>query len=260
MDLTGSKRIPRFGDGPILDSCTMIDQTFTKLAEAQKMHITLVEDNVGLAEGISHFLRDQGHAVNIIHDGEDGLNFLLQEETDVVILDINLPARDGVSILKALRLANKQTPVILLTARAELKDRVNGLDAGADDYLVKPFDMEELEARLRALMRRKPSLESGSAIQIGLISFNRTTRQLIANNDNIIALTRRELAAFECLFDRQNTIVSKAQLADHIYGVGADIDENVVEIYVSRLRKKLAEHDVQIKAARGLGYMMDALK
>ena len=112
------------------------------------MQITLVEDNVGLAQGIAHFLRDQGHAVNTIHDGEDGLNFLLQEETDVVILDINLPSRDGVSILKALRLANNQTPVILLTARAELKDRVDGLDAGADDYLVKPFDMEELDARL----------------------------------------------------------------------------------------------------------------
>ena len=226
----------------------------------RKMQITLVEDNVGLAQGIAHFLRDQGHAVNTIHDGEDGLNFLLQEETDVVILDINLPSRDGVSILKALRLANNQTPVILLTARAELKDRVDGLDAGADDYLVKPFDMEELDARLRALMRRKPSLQSSPALAIGALSFNRSTRQLKAKDGDLISLPRRELAAFECLFDRQNTIVSKAQLADHIYGVGADIDENVVEIYVSRLRKKLIAHGVQIKAARGLGYMMEALK
>ena len=121
-------------------------------------------------------------------------------------------------------------------------------------------DMEELDARLRALMRRKPSLQSSPALAIGALSFNRSTRQLKAKDGDLISLPRRELAAFECLFDRQNTIVSKAQLADHIYGVGADIDENVVEIYVSRLRKKLIGHGVQIKAARGLGYMMDALK
>ena len=112
------------------------------------MQITLVEDNVGLAEGIAYFLRDRGHAVNTIYDGEDGLNFLLQEDTDIIILDINLPSRDGVSILKALRNAKNQTPVILLTARADLKDRLGGFDAGADDYLVKPFDMEELDAPL----------------------------------------------------------------------------------------------------------------
>lgn len=224
------------------------------------MQITLVEDNVGLAEGIAYFLRDRGHAVNTIYDGDDGLHFLLQEDTDIIILDINLPSRDGVSILKALRNAKNQTPVILLTARADLKDRLGGFDAGADDYLVKPFDMEELDARLRALIRRKPSLQTSPAHAIGALSFNRSTRQLKTEGGEFIALPRRELAAFECLFDRQNTIVSKAQLANHIYGVGADIDENVVEIYVSRLRKKLIGHGVQVKAARGLGYMMEALK
>ena len=143
---------------------------------------------------------------------------------------------------------------LLLTARGDIHDRVTGLDAGADDYLVKPFDMEELDARLRALIRRKPLIEN-EIVQFGSLSFDRVGRKLSVKGVDL-DLPRRELAVFECLFERQNQIVSKTKIADHIYGVGADIEERVVEIYLSRLRKKLIAHGVVIKVARGLGYMM----
>ena len=218
------------------------------------MQITIVEDNIGLANGIAHFLKDQGHAVTLLDDGRAALEFLMQEDSDIIILDINLPSLDGLSILKSLRKANKTTPIILLSARDELQDRVNGLDTGADDYIVKPSELEELDARIRALSRRKPML-TREIVEFGNLNFDRTARQVSAGHTPI-ALPRRELAAFECLFDRQNSIVTKAQLTDFIYGVGTEVDENIVEIYVSRLRKKLATHGVSIKAARGLGYMM----
>ena len=222
------------------------------------MRIAIVEDNRALANGIAHQLRDQGHAVNLLHDGQNALEFLQQEVVDLVVLDVNLPRLDGFTILKTLRNSANLVPVLLLTARGELKDRVAGLNSGADDYLVKPFDMEELEARLRALMRRKPLVDQKS-IQVGQISFDREGRKLSAHGKEL-PLPRKELAVFECLFERQNQIVSKAQIADHIYGVGADIEERVVEIYVSRLRKKLTDFGVLIKVARGLGYMIQIKK
>ena len=222
------------------------------------MRIAVIEDNTGLANGIAHFLRDQGHAVNIIADGAAALDFLHQESADIIVLDINLPSLSGLSILKTLRKSGDTTPIILLSARAELQDRIQGLDMGADDYLVKPFDMQELDARIRALIRRKP-MADGHSISFGTLNYERSARRLLAKG-KVLDLPRRELAAFECLFERQNAIVSKSQLTDHIYGVGFDIDENVVEIYVSRLRKKLLPFGVQIKTARGLGYMMELPK
>lgn len=222
------------------------------------MRITVIEDNVGLAHGIAHCFVDQGHAVNMLHDGQAGLDFLLQEETDIIVLDINLPTIDGLTLLQQLRASKIMTPVILLTARGEVSDRVRGLDAGADDYLVKPFEMDELDARIRAISRRKSKVE-GERFEFGELTYDKSTRQLFAHDQNI-PLPRRELAVFECLFDRQNTLVTKSQLADFVYGVGADVDEKVVEVYVSRLRKKLADFNVMIRSARGLGYTMDLPK
>ena len=222
------------------------------------MRITVIEDNVCLAHGIAHCFVDQGHAVNMLHDGQAGLDFLLQEETDIIVLDINLPTIDGLTLLQRLRASKIMTPVILLTARGEVSDRVRGLDAGADDYLVKPFEMDELDARIRAISRRKSKVE-GERFEFGELTYDKSTRQLFAHDQNI-PLPRRELAVFECLFDRQNTLVTKSQLADFVYGVGADVDEKVVEVYVSRLRKKLADFNVMIRSARGLGYTMDLPK
>ena len=222
------------------------------------MRVTIVEDNKVLAKGIAHQLRDKGHAVNLLHDGQTALDFLKQEEADILVLDINLPRLDGFKILSSLRKSGSNVPVLLLTARGDLQDRVKGLNSGADDYLVKPFDMEELEARLRALARRKP-LSGQDIVKYGPISFDRAGRKLSALNKEIV-MPRKELSIFECFFEHQNQIVSKAQLADYIYGVGSDIDQRVIETHISRLRKKLLPHHVTIKVARGLGYMMHVKK
>ena len=185
------------------------------------MRIVIVEDNETLANAIAHQLRDQGHSVNLLHDGQSALEFLRQEDFDIVIMDVNLPKIDGFTILKSLRRSENSVPVLLLTARGDIHDRVTGLDAGADDYLVKPFDMDELDARLRALIRRKPLIEN-EIVQFGSLSFDRVGRKLSVKGVDL-DLPRRELAVFECLFERQNQIVSKTKIADHIYGVGADM-------------------------------------
>lgn len=218
------------------------------------MRIVVVEDNKALAQGIAHRLRDQGHAVDLLHDGDQGRQFLAREHADIAVIDINLPRLSGLEILKRMRASGDETPVILLTARGDTKDRVIGLDAGADDYLVKPFDMDELDARIRAMLRRKPR-EEGSMEVLGRLSFDRAGRRLQVDGEQL-DLPRRELAAFECFLDRTDQIVPKSVLVDHLYGVGADVEDKVVEVYVSRLRKRLGPFGVKFKVARGLGYLM----
>ncbi|MEM9433048.1 MAG: response regulator transcription factor [Pseudomonadota bacterium] len=218
------------------------------------MRITLVEDNVGLARGIAYRLEDAGHAVDMLHDGEAADQFLKEDPSDLIILDINLPGRDGLSLLKDLRARNDMRPVILLTARAETEDRVIGLDAGADDYLIKPFEMAELEARVRALSRRRATPQR-SLMSIGTLQFDPAARQLF-HQDVPLDVPRRELAVFECLLSSEGRLVSKTALLDYAYGVGADVEERVIEVYVSRLRSRLKAFGVTIKAQRGLGYQL----
>lgn len=219
------------------------------------MRIVIVEDNETLAKAISYRLKDRGHAADVLHDGSDADLFLLQEGADLIVLDINLPGKSGLDILRALRERGDNAPVILLTARSEIEDRVTGLDLGADDYLVKPFEMDELEARIRALSRRK-NLEFGAKDAIGGIEFDKTARHVTANGAPV-DIPRKELAVLECLLERRGRIVSKADLTDHVYGVGADVDDTAVEPHVSRLRRRLSEHGIAIKTARGLGYMLE---
>lgn len=219
------------------------------------MRIVVIEDNQSLASGIAHRLRDQGHAVDVLDDGETGDAFLASEGADIVILDINLPGMSGLEVLRQMRRRNDSAPVLMLTARTGISDRVEGLDAGADDYLIKPFEMDELEARIRALSRRR-SMKQISVQTIGPLSFDLGAR-VLRDGDEVVDLSRRELAAFECLFERRGWLVPKSVLVDQIYGVGADIDEKVVEVPISRLRKKLADFGVRIKAARGIGYLME---
>lgn len=221
------------------------------------MRIVIVEDNEALANAIAYRLRDRGHAADILLDGTEADAFLNRESADLVVLDINLPGRSGLQILQGMRSRGDGAPVLLLTARSETSDRVLGLDMGADDYLVKPFDMDELEARIRALSRRK-QLDYGNRERIGRIDFDRTARQVKADGQPL-DLPRRELAVLECLLDRRGRIVSKAQLMDHVYGIGADVEETTIEPHVSRLRKRLAGHGVSIRTARGLGYMIEAV-
>ncbi len=218
------------------------------------MRITLVEDNTSLAKGICYRLEDAGHAVDLLDDGSAAARFLQDDQADLIILDINLPGVDGLTLLKDMRRRGDTRPVILLTARAETEDRVIGLDAGADDYLIKPFEMEELEARVRALLRRRAVPEHQTRA-FGGLNYDASARQLFAG-DVEIELPRREMSVFECLFEADGRLVSKTAMLDHVYGVGADVEEKVVEVYVSRLRRRLSAHGIEISSRRGLGYQM----
>ncbi len=240
-------------DSPF-DLPNMEDQPCAKLA-GSGMRIAIIEDNEALAHAISYRLRDRGHAADVLHDGKEADRFLAREGADLVVLDINLPRMNGLEILRALRGRGDGVPVILLTARNETADRVAGLDSGADDYLVKPFEMDELEARIRALSRRR-NLDYGVREAIGMLEYDRAGRQILADGV-ALEIPRRELAVLECLLERRGRIVSKAQLTDHVYGVGADVDDTAVEPHVSRLRRRLSDHGVSIKTARGLGYMLE---
>ncbi|MGC3939910.1 response regulator transcription factor [Roseobacter sp. EG26] len=218
------------------------------------MRIVLVEDNQSLRKGIAYRLSDDGHAVNSLDNGDDADRFLRQEECDLVILDINLPGRDGLEILAGMRRRNDPRPVILLTARSATQDRVEGLDAGADDYLVKPFEMDELAARIRALARRK-DVAPRRTIEIGSLTLDLETPQLLAGQE-LIDVPRRELSVLVALAEAGSMPVSKETLLDKTYGVGSGTDDKVVEVYVSRLRKRLSVFDVSIRVHRGIGYAL----
>ena len=220
------------------------------------MHLLIIEDNNTLAEALSLHFKDAGHSVTLTQDGEQGLQFLRQERFDCCILDINLPYLSGLSVVRAARQAAIQTPVLMLTARDHITDRVTGLDAGADDYLTKPFDFQELDARVRALLRRKPHLQDKIS-QIGQLRIHHEGQYISAEDENL-HLTAKEFQAFEAMFNNRNQLIAKANLITHIYGVGADINEATVEVLISRLRKKISSYGVTVKTVRGLGYYLQA--
>ena len=220
------------------------------------MRITLVEDNISLAKGITYRLEDAGHAVDMLHDGGAAQEYLSHDKADLVILDINLPGMDGLTLLAQMRGRGDTRPVILLTARTDTQDRVAGLDAGADDYLIKPFEMAELEARVRALLRRR-AIPQQQLRAFGALHFDPAARQLFEGEIEI-DLPRRELSVFECLLAAEGRTASKNTVLDHVYGVGADVEETVVEVYVSRLRSRLKQNGITIRTRRGLGYQMSA--
>ena len=219
------------------------------------MRIALIEDNEALAKGIAYQLRDAGHAVDLIGDGVAADTFLSQEGADLIVLDINLPGMDGLTILQRIRGRGDATPVILLTARSDTGDRVKGLDAGADDYLVKPFEMAELEARVRALSRRRPAVVT-TRVSVGTLDFDAQSRQLFHEGQSL-DIPRREIAVLECLLEKRGRLVPKASILDRVYGIGSEVDETVIEVHISRLRKRLEVHGLAIKNARGLGYMLE---
>ncbi|NNE87101.1 MAG: response regulator transcription factor [Silicimonas sp.] len=218
------------------------------------MRIVIVEDNESVAKGIAYVLQDTGHAVDLIHDGAAADAFLQNDGADLVVLDINLPGMSGIDVLQNMRRRGDRRPVLLLTARSSTDERIAGLDAGADDYLVKPFEMPELEARIRALARRRatPVVDS---ISLGALTFDPERRQL-SGPDGDIDVPRREMSVLETLTAAQGRTVSKAHLLDSVYGTGTDVEESVVEVYVSRLRKRLKPYGVGIKVQRGLGYQL----
>ena len=216
------------------------------------MRIVLVEDNASLAAGICYRLQDAGHAVDVLDDGLAASTYLATDNADLVILDINLPGRDGLDLLKDMRQRGDARPVLLLTARAETVDRVKGLDAGADDYLVKPFEMVELEARIRALSRRKPQTFR-KMLRLGSLELDLDARQALIN-DTTADIPRREISILEALMSAEGRTVAKLQLIEHTYGTGSDVEEAAIEAHISRLRKRLKPHGIAIQVARGLGY------
>lgn len=224
----------------------------------QRMRIVIIEDNKSVAKGIAYVLRDSGHAVDLIHDGQEADIFLASDGADVIILDVNLPGLSGIEVLRNLRARGDTRPVLMLTARSTTDDRITGLDAGADDYLIKPFEMAELEARLRALARRR-NIPVVRPMSVGTLRYDPQTRQ-VTGPAGPVELPRRELSVFEAMILLKGRTVSKSQLLDSVYGTGADVDEQVVEVYVSRLRKRLKPYEVEIKVQRGLGYILQAAK
>ncbi len=220
------------------------------------MRIVVVEDNESLRKGITYRLQDDGHTVDVLGDGLQATDFLRQEDCDLVVLDINLPGQSGLEVLRQMRSRDDPRPVILLTARSTTEERVQGLDAGADDYLVKPFAMDELAARVRALARRK-SVAPRRAVEIGPLVLELEPPQLVAA-DGPLDVPRRELAVLAALAEAGGTAVSKDQLLDRVYGTGSETDDKVIEVYISRLRKRLAGFGIGIRVIRGIGYALVA--
>ncbi len=224
------------------------------LPQKRVMRIVLVEDHPSLRKGIAYRLADDGHAVDALDNGDEADVFLQQEDFDLVILDINLPGRNGLDVLNAMRRRNDPRPVILLTARSSTEDRVAGLDAGADDYLVKPFAMDELAARVRALARRKDAAPVRT-MEIGALTLDVETPQLL-DGDRPIDVPRRELSMLVALAEAGGRPLSKEYLLAKVYGTGSETDDKVVEVYVSRLRKRLGRYDITIRVHRGIGYSL----
>lgn len=220
------------------------------------MRVILVEDNLSLAKGIENALKDQGHAVDHLDDGLDADAFLSHQSADVAIIDINLPRLSGIEIIRRLRARGDTIPALILTARGKTSERVEGLDAGADDYLIKPFDMEELIARLRALSRRRPQVAPARE-PVGDLLYDREQRIVLLGGRNL-DLPRRELALFELLLENRGRLIEKDRIADSLYGTGTPVEPNAVELLISRLRRKIDGSGVTIRTARGLGYMLDA--
>lgn len=220
------------------------------------MHILIAEDDEVLADGLCRSMRQQGYAVDYVSDGQDADLILRRAQPfDLVILDLGLPRLDGLCVLRNMRERNCRVPVIILTARDGVGDRVKGLDLGADDYLVKPFSLEELEARVRALIRRG-QCGVNPVYSCGTLTFDSVGRR-VAINGETLELTTRELSVLEALMSRIGWVVSKEQLLERLYSYAEEASGNAIEVYIHRLRKKIESAGVTIRTIRGLGYIME---
>ncbi|TPV55379.1 response regulator transcription factor [Aestuariibacter sp. GS-14] len=214
------------------------------------MNILLVEDDLALASALGDSLRRQNYAVNTVHTGKDALAAVKQAETDMVVLDLGLPDMDGLQVLKTLRSRDATLPVLILTARDSMNDKILGLDGGADDYLPKPFDMAELFARLRVLERRMGNATS-SSISLHGVALN-LAEHTVSVNDQPLSLPRREFMVLRILMENAGRVLSKQQFESKLYEWGDEVASNTIEVHISNLRKKLP--DSFIKTIRGVGY------
>ncbi len=217
------------------------------------MRILLVEDEPMLGEAVATHLKRSNHAVDWVQRLDDAEAALRAVDYGLMLLDLHLPDGRGLDLLRRLRLTGDKRPVIILTARDQIRDRIDGLNAGADDYMVKPFDLDELVARIMAVQRRTAE-KASPTFRAGKLTIDQAARKVWRDGDEV-QLTAREWALLESLAQRAGTTLSKAQLEEALYAFGSEIESNAVEVYVSRLRKKLGAD--AIHTVRGLGYRLE---
>lgn len=222
------------------------------------MRILVVEDNKKLGQGLKHLLNDSSFVADLVEDGDGALSAAAAFNYDLIILDLSLPDIDGLQVLKEIRAKRSLVPVLILTARGGLDDRIKGLDIGADDYMSKPFEWSELEARIRALLRRSQAVKTAQ-LEFGRVSLDLKTNQVFANEKSI-ELPARETNVLRELLVANGRILSKPRMIETLSSFDEDISENAIEQYISRLRKRLITYGLTIKAARGLGYYLQTLE
>lgn len=224
------------------------------------MRLLLAEDEKSLSRALKTILEKNNYSVDAVYDGQEALDYLEAENYDGVILDIMMPVKDGISALKEMRGRGDRTPVILLTAKSEIDDKVLGLDSGANDYLTKPFDSKELLARVRA-MTRTGTLQTSSVMKFGNVSLNSQSFELSTPSGSY-KLANKEYQLMEMLIQNPSRLISTDRIMDHIWGYDSESEINVVWVYISYLRKKLSSlnADIQIKASRNSGYSLEEIK
>lgn len=222
------------------------------------MNILIIEDEYSLADAIAETLKNEKFNVDIETNGEDGENEALTENYDLILLDVMLPKKNGFDILRTLGQAKIKTPIIMLTAKSEIEDKLNGLEHGADDYITKPFAMRELMARIKAVLKRTNNIENTECLQYGDIVLDIKNAKLKSHN-NEIQISGKELELIEQLLINKNQISSRESLAQRIWGYESDTEYNNVEVYITFVRRKLKliESKVYIKAIRGVGYKLE---
>ena len=221
------------------------------------MRILIAEDDQVLADGLLRTLRGNGYAVDHVASGSEADAALSTQEFDLLILDLGLPRLHGFEVLKKLRGRGSATPVLILTAADSVEQRVKGLDLGADDYMAKPFSLQDLEARVRALARRGMGVASNT-IKHGPLTFD-TTGRVAYINEQMVELSARELGLLEVLLQRAGRLVSKDQLVERLCEWGDEVSNNAIEVYIHRLRKKIEQGPIRIATVRGLGYCLEKI-
>jgi len=222
------------------------------------MRLLVVEDEAKVASFVKKGLEAESYAVDVAHDGEEGLHLARGEDYDLILLDILLPKLNGYEVLRGLREAGVRTPVIMLTARGGLDDRVKGLDLGADDYLVKPFAFEELLARVRALLRRRTG-GGGQTLRVGPLALDPVAHRVTAHGE-AVDLTAKEYALLEYLMRNEGVVCTRAMIAQHVWDINFDTYTNLIDVFINHLRKKLQAHgcEAMVQTVRGVGYVLTA--